>query len=295
MKKVNNINKPFMVILGIVQDGGFPHAGCKKNCCKAAWRNAFLRKNVTNIAIIDPKTRQRWLIDATPDFKHQLNKLDNIFPLQNQPPNLNGIFLTHGHIGHFTGLINLEKAVMNATNTNVFAMPKMHKLLNTNQPWKNMIEKGNIKLKSLQNRISVNLNKRISVLPFLVPHRSEFSETIGFVINGPNKKILFIPDIDGWSQFNEIEKLVNDTDLAFLDGTFFDRKELPNRDISQVPHPFIKQSILRFQKFPLKEKQKIFFIHLNHTNPALFPLSREYKLIIKKGFNVARENQIVTI
>jgi len=45
---------PFVLILGIAQDGGFPHAGCARECCDAAWKNPSLKRMVTSIAIIDP-------------------------------------------------------------------------------------------------------------------------------------------------------------------------------------------------------------------------------------------------
>ena len=54
---------------------------------------------VSCIAIVDPVSKQKWIIDATPDFPEQLRMLDSI-----QSSDLSGIFLTHAHIGHYTGL-----------------------------------------------------------------------------------------------------------------------------------------------------------------------------------------------
>lgn len=291
-----NMNNPFIVILGIAQDGGVPHAGCKKPCCKKAWKNLAMRKNATCLAIVDPKTKQRWIIDATPDFKEQLHALEEVTERKMGPPTLDGILLTHGHVGHFTGLIQLEKAILGSKGIPVFAMPKMKKFLTSNRPWKNLIENKNIKPKDLAKNIELFLSKSISVLPFIVPHRDEHTETVGFIISGPKKRVLFIPDIDKWELLNKnIEAMITEVDLAFLDGTFFDEKELPHRDISKVPHPFIKDSMKRFRKLPLKEKRKIFFIHLNHTNPVLRAGSNAEKSVIRKGFHLAFDGMQITI
>ena len=36
-----------------------------------------------------------------------------------------GIFLTHAHIGHYSGLIHLGKEALGAKGISVYAMPKM--------------------------------------------------------------------------------------------------------------------------------------------------------------------------
>ena len=67
--KINSKNEPFLVVLGITQDGGYPQAGTKSS---DAWENPSMRKHVACLAIVDPTTSDRWMIDATPDFKEQL-------------------------------------------------------------------------------------------------------------------------------------------------------------------------------------------------------------------------------
>lgn len=284
---------PFLFVLGIAQDGGVPHAGCGKSCCKNAWRNLSQRRFPTSLAIVDLKTKQRWIIDATPDFKFQLKRLDRLFPVKTKSIGLEGIFLTHGHVGHYTGLLQLEKAVLDTKHITVFAMPKLRNFILNNQPWKSLVGSKNILLKTLTDKKEVKLNRRISVKPFLVLHRAEYSETVGFLIKGPNKSILFIPDIDRWEGMEEeIENKIQNADMAFLDGTFFDKNELPHRDIKEIPHPTIKTSIDRFNQLSPTERNKIFFIHLNHTNPALRNRSFERRTIHGDGFNVAKEQSI---
>ena len=71
-------------------------------------------------------------------------------------------------------------------------------------------------------------------MPFLVPHRDEFSETVGFEIKGENKTAVFIPDIDKWSKWNsDLKELIKRVDYAFLDATFYKNGEIPSRDMSE--------------------------------------------------------------
>ena len=284
--------QPFIVVLGIAQDGGYPQAGCQKSCCKAAWENPELRRFVSCLAIVDPFSHQRWIIDATPDFKDQLRLLDQLYPV-NQAPGISGIFLTHGHIGHYTGLMHLGREAMGTKNIPVYAMPRMHKFLSNNGPWDQLITLNNISLQLIKADISIKLNERISITPIFVPHRDEYSETIGFIVEGPNRTALYISDIDKWERWDRpIENFIHEVDIAFLDATFYDNNEIPNRDISEIPHPFIIESLKRFQTLGMSEKSKIHFIHFNHTNPAIISDSDAQKHIKKSGFRVAEQGQI---
>ena len=179
------------------------------------------------------------MIDATPDFSLQLNTLT-----MDQKRAFKGVFLTHAHIGHYTGLIHLGREVMGAKEIPVYAMPKMAKFLTNNGPWSQLADLKNIDIKSLKNNTSVTLSSNLSITPFIVPHRDEFSETVGYKIEGPNKSLIFIPDIDKWEKWTEnIQDIVKENDFSLLDGTFFDINELPGRDMSKIPHPFIVESI----------------------------------------------------
>lgn len=283
--------RPYILVLGIAQDGGVPQAGTKEH---AGWSNKQFHRNVVCLALVDPQTKQRWMFEATPDFRTQLHLLDADFPVPDTP-GLDGIFITHAHIGHYTGLMFLGHESLGSENVPVYVMPKMQSFLSHNGPWDQLVRYKNIKLLSLHANEPVVLNKHLSVTPIPVPHRQEYSEVVGFKIQGPNKSILFIPDIDSWEELDawgvHIEDLIKQVDVAFLDGTFFANGEIPGRDMSGFPHPFIKHSMQRFGKLEKAQRKKIWFIHLNHTNLALWKNSREWKQIEANGFNLAQELQ----
>jgi pyrroloquinoline quinone biosynthesis protein B len=190
----------------------------------------------------------------------------------------------------------LGKEAMNASEVPVYTMPRMQDFLTQNGPWSQLVSQKNIALKSLNDQQAVPLNERLSVVPFRVPHRDEYSETVGYTIIGPTKKALFIPDIDKWEKWEQdIRAAITEVDYALLDATFFDGEEINNRDISQIPHPFIIESMALFADLPTAERNKIYFIHLNHTNPALDPQSEASQLIIKNGFRVARMGDVLEL
>ena len=289
MEDKNSNVDPYIVVLGIAQDGGYPQSGCFKECCKKVWKDSNLKKNVSCLGLVIPQQKTKFLFDATPDFITQLYNLQIISNDLNQ---LTGIFLTHAHIGHYTGLINLGRESMNASKIKVYAMPRMHDFLSSNGPWSQLISLKNIELVKIEQNKEVILNDEIRVTPFIVPHRDEFSETVGYKIKG-KKSYIFIPDIDKWEKWDEnIISYINCNDALFLDATFYSENEIPGRDIKDIPHPLVKESVKLFNK-NLDEinKKKIYFIHLNHTNPLLDEQSDEMLFVKTNGFNIAKENE----
>ena len=281
---LNSKNLPYVVVLGIAQDGGLPHAGCLKSCCKNLWGTGNNEK-VASIGIVDPKTGQSWLIDATPDFASQLHILENIHKTK-----LSGIFLTHAHIGHYSGLLQLGREVMGAKDMPVYAMPRMKSFLYENSPWNQLLSLENIKIIDLKNSKEIKLSSQLYIEPFLVPHRDEFSETVGYRVVSNKKSLVYIPDIDKWSKWDQdIFQVVLHSDFALLDGTFYSSDEIPHRDMSEIPHPFIIETMDLLNDMNIKNRKKIYFIHFNHSNPAINYTSSVSNIIRSKRFNIATE------
>jgi pyrroloquinoline quinone biosynthesis protein B len=259
---------PYALVLGIAQDGGYPQAGCNRPDCISAWPNPKLRQRVSSLAIIDPQSKQRWMIDATPDFASQLRTLDEIAPRAAAAPLLDGILLTHAHIGHYLGLAQLGREVLGAHSVRVYAMPRMREFLTHNGPWDQLVSLHNIELAPIEEGAELTLNERIHVTPIRVPHRDEYSETVGFIVRGPSRSILWLPDIDKWERWSTpLESILQRVDVAYIDGTFYDASELPGRDLREIPHPLMIETMKRLSGSPLRTKVR--FIHLNQSNPLL--------------------------
>lgn len=265
-----------LVVLGTLQDGGSPHMGCVKDCCATERPNDY----VVSLGVIDES--KHLLFDASPDIVEQTNYLQSISPAKELE-----IFLTHAHMGHYAGLIHLGKESANTNQIPVYAMPRMVQFLQNNGPWSQLIDLENISIQPIQNKTPVFVSPRLKVTPLVVPHRDEFSETVGYLIVGQSKRALYVPDIDKWYLWDiDINTLVTQVDYAFIDATFFEDGEIP-RPMSEVPHPFVEESITRFKSLAIEEKNKIYFIHLNHTNPARDPFYEGRIAIEKQGYHFA--------
>lgn len=283
-------NRPFLMLLGVAQDAGYPQANCQKTCCKHYWDGAINPQEPVALGVVDPKSKKCWLIEATPDIKHQLHQLQIAGKSE-----LEGIFLTHAHIGHYTGLMHFGREVMGANNMPVYVMPRMKSFLEHNGPWDQLVQLHNISLQEMQADSAVQLTDQISVTPVLVPHRDEYSETVGFVIHGPEKSVLFIPDIDKWDRWEkDIKAEVNKVDMALLDATFFANGEIPGRNMDEIPHPFVEESMALFQNEPDSFKQKICFIHFNHTNPLIFSDSIR-QTVVNSGFQLGVDGRTIEL
>ncbi len=295
INKKTTLSSVFLIILGTIQDAGSPHIGCKKDCCKDLFGQANSERMVSSLGLVDNNAGRKYLFEASPNITQQL-KLLITDEIKNRNELVDGIFLTHAHIGHYSGLMYLGKEAIDTKNMNVYAMPRMKQFLENNGPWSQLTSNSNIILHQVQNEKELELGSNIIVTPYLVPHRDEFSETVGYKIKGPNKIALFIPDINKWELWSKsIVDEIKNVDYAFIDGTFFSGDEIDTRDISLIPHPFISESMVKFKQLDLKDKNKIIFIHFNHTNPVLKLNSKESKAVINQGFRIARVNDIYNL
>lgn len=282
-----------LAILGIAQDAGYPQAGCLKDCCQPHLQGKEPSRSATCIAVVNFETQEKWLFEATPDIKNQLYKLHELTGGGDILPK--GIFLTHAHMGHYTGLMHFGHEVMGTDSLPVYTMPKMANYLTNNGPWSQLVNYKNIALQPLNDDSTIIINKGLTITPFLVPHRDEYSETVGYRIQIKEKSILFIPDINKWNIWKRnILEEIKKSDLVLLDATFYKNGELPNRDMSQIPHPFVEESMNLFKDLNEENKSKVMFIHFNHTNPLL-RATKEAEEVKAAGFQLAREGMLIRI
>lgn len=287
---------PYILVLGVAQDGGYPHLGCTRACCTMAWKDESMRRYVVSLALVDPVSKNWWLFEATPDIKYQLHYFQTLTKgLYNFLPD--GIFITHAHIGHYTGLMDLGKEVMSTHDVPVYVLPKLKKYLETNGPWSQLVNLRNIQLVEMEEcgfderEDAIPLGDGIRVLAYRVPHRDEYSETAGFRIETKQKKYLFIPDINKWDKWDaNIIDVVKSVDIALLDATFFDSTDLPGRNLASVPHPLVKETMELFKNESKETKSKIHLIHFNHTNPILWD-EKKKKFVEQAGLNFAKQGE----
>ncbi len=273
------------MILGIAQDGGVPHPGCNCNTCKFYWDNEIVL-SPSSLAIIDEK--QFHLIDVTRNLDRQLRKVGE--------RNVTDIWLTHGHIGHVDGIGLFGKEVMNEKNVRLHASKSMIELILNTPKWKKLVEDNILIPIQFNSNESIQISEHLVITPIRVPHRDELTDTHAFMINGPEKSLLYLPDHDSWEetlhmvQQNSVIEWFDSLgiEIVFLDGTFWSKNELSRQ--TDVPHPPVVDSLERLGNLNGKELE-VFFIHLNHTNPLLIPNSDEVKQLLDSGCKIPVEGQ----
>ncbi|NNE99012.1 MAG: pyrroloquinoline quinone biosynthesis protein PqqB [Pyrinomonadaceae bacterium] len=284
---------PYVLVLGTAQDAGAPQMGCMSAFCKRAWEKQRYRKMVSSLALVNPDTNQRWIFDATPDLPAQFQMLKE--KTRDFSNRLDGIFLTHAHIGHYTGLIYLGRESMGSKGVSVYAMPRMSEMLRKNAPWSQLVNLKNISIEPLSANRAQPIAAGLKVTPILVPHRDEFSETVGFQIQSAAKSLIFIPDIDKWEKWDRrLVDVIRANDYVFVDATFFGDGEI-SRPMSEVPHPFVSETMSLLSDVPPEHKKKVRFIHFNHSNPLIQGDKAKIKQVKRSGFNIAVTGQVIKL
>jgi pyrroloquinoline quinone biosynthesis protein B len=247
-----------LVVLGIAQDAGIPHLNCQQPLCTSIRAGKRRAEKVSSLGLIDRVSGRAYVFDATPDFNAQVHALTG-----GRPPD--AIFLTHAHIGHYTGLMYLGRESIGARGVPVYATVRMNHFLAANGPWSQLITLGNIETRQLEYDREVMLPGNVRVTAFRVPHRDEFSDTVGFRIDGPRRSAVFIPDVDQWEKWDRsIRDVAQSVDFAFVDGTFASPTEV-NRNIKEIPHPMME----RTRELVRGTRARLWFIHVNHTNAEI--------------------------
>lgn len=270
-----------LIVLGIAQDGGRPHVGCVRECCERVRRGEARPETAACLALTDGS--RVVLFEATPHLPTQLDLLRRLVPTVAPLPER--VFLTHAHLGHYVGLLQFGKEAANAPGIRVHASPGMHEYLAGNAPWSRVFVDGNLVAAELG---PIELGGGVTVTAIPVPHRQEHSDTVAFRIDGPRRSVLFLPDIDAWEDWElDVREVVASVDVAYLDATFHSADELPGRDLSQIPHPLVVDTMERLAGLG----DRVRFLHLNHSNPVL----DDAALVETHGFGLAREGERIAV
>ncbi|TNF73043.1 MAG: MBL fold metallo-hydrolase [Acidobacteria bacterium] len=284
---------PFVRVVGTVQDGGLPHAACTCTSCETARHQPDRRRHIASLALVLPASGKVYLVDATPDIRDQLSALRDVRgPVEGRVDRtpLDGIFLTHAHIGHYLGLAFLGFEAVHTQGLPVWATPRMAEYLSNNGPWSQLVDLNNITLDELTPGAVVELEDGVAVAPIRAPHRDEYADTLAFRIDGPSRSLFYLPDTDSWVAWSQpLPEALAGVDYALLDGTFFSLDELPGRRVESIGHPLISQTLDLMAETVENTGLEVYFTHLNHSNPALDPESAERKEI--EGFGVLEEGQ----
>ncbi len=281
---------PRVIVLGTAQDGGFPHAACSCTRCRDARARPARARRIASLALHVPRSGHTYLLDATPDVREQLERLR---PLRAGPQGrvdrapLHGVLLTHAHIGHYLGLAFFGLEAIHTRDLPLFVSPRLAAYLRANGPWGQLVRLGNVALREIEVGRPFELEDGLSVTALQVPHRDEFSDTLAFVLRGPRRALLYVPDTDAWSAWSTpLTQVLEGVDVALLDATFYSPDELPERDVSRVRHPLMTTTMDLLQPLVRARKLRVGFTHFNHSNPVLDGDGRVRRAVEARGFEI---------
>lgn len=284
-----------LFVLGTAQDGGLPHFGCNRPCCETARRTGRVL-HPSCLGVVDHARESLLLVEATPHVEEQVALLHRLAgcPDRGRRP-VDAVLLTHAHIGHYLGLAFFGREVASTQQVPVWCSPRMAGFLRGHGPWRQLVELRQIELHELPTRTEQPLWPDLQVTAIPVPHRDEFSDTMAFVLRGPRRAVLFVPDVDAWDRApGLLDELLRGVDTAYVDGTFWDGRELPDRNLAEIRHPLMTDTMARLQEHARLHPGSVRFIHLNHTNPALHDPSIAAE-IEARGFAIARPGESVAL
>jgi len=270
-----------LIVLGSAQDGGTPQLG--------SGAGVGAPRLVSSVAVVmDDGTTL--LADVTPDVKEQVARLGQVDAYQHRSSRnaVDHITLTHAHMGHYAGLVQFGREAHNARALPTWVTPSMASYLAANQPWAALSELGHLAITSGFGPFDLGSGLRIRLIP--VPHRAEFTDTVGISIND---EVLFVPDIDSWEAWPEAETELARHRVCLLDATFASLDEIPGRNLTEIPHPLVTDTVERFGH--LATDRRLILTHINHSNPIGDTNSLAAAVVRDAGFEIAADKMTIPI
>ena len=280
-----------VTLLGTAQDGGRPQPGCRRSCCADLGPTDV--RHPVSLGITD-ETGQGHLIEASRALGEQLT-------IWGHPP-LKSVMLTHAHFGHVDGLGLFGRETLNARGLALYASASMLSLVQNTPHWAQMVAQGVFTTMAATSGNVQHLSPEVSFEPVQVPHRAELSDMHAFIVRGPSRAVLFLPDHDRWDDTLNLHQAPTirswltslRVDVALVDGTFWNANELQGRRQDEVPHPTVSETLERLGP-RVDGDPEVVFIHLNHTNPLHDPSSTEHQAVIDMGWAVGEQGMNFTL
>lgn len=263
-------------VLGSAQDGGVPHLGCGCGRCRGAREDRNLQRSPASVKVYDEEKEVNYLFDVSPDIRFQVG--DEF---------IDGIFVSHAHLGHLTGLLYLGTEAFNADRVPVYCSEKVDRFLHENPPYRLLMDRDNVETNVFADGEVVDV-MGIEVTPFEVVNKGYVpTDTHAFTIQSDRTTLFYVTDVDRWAE--ETLDAIRAADIAIIDGCFWSAEEVER--YQHVPHPPMEDSIADLAGFDTD----IYFTHMNHTNPVLDPDSPEREMVEENGFRVVDDGMEIEL
>ena len=272
-----------LLVLGSAQDAGSPQLGGSPD---VPFRTA------ASVALLS--NGESLLIDVSPDIRLQYRTLTaEAAYTGNDGRVVDAICLTHGHMGHYSGLVHFGKEAAATTQVPLYSSVRMADLLGRNEPWATLVREGNIDPRPVTPGTEFIPIRGVAATPWAVPHRDELTDTLAYEFVTSDGSLLYVPDLDGWSDWPEALERLRGVDVALIDGSFFRRDEVAAREFAAIRHPPIEESVRLLED--VAAETRLVFTHLNHTNPAADPGSAEHRWVVDHGLGIASDGMVIDL
>ncbi len=277
-------------LLGIAQDGGVPQAGCTKTCCMDAVGGRRRTRYPVSLGVTT-EVGSKHLMDVSRSLP---DHLINWGKEENDIGRIDSIWLSHAHVGHYDGLFQFGREVMGTSSIPCHLSKSMHEFCMSTPSLASLFDEGHLIAEVFDGDAAIEISEHVAISPIKVPHRDEFSDTHGFVIKGPKRRLLYLTDHDSWDEtlgFHEADDIRSwlrsmHIDIALVDGTFWSEEELGGK-ATEIGHPTVQDTLERLGE-RRHDDPRIVFIHLNHTNPLLEDAGSEQAKVRSMGWEVGR-------
>ncbi|HXA79301.1 MAG TPA: pyrroloquinoline quinone biosynthesis protein PqqB [Candidatus Acidoferrales bacterium] len=297
-------------VLGSAAGGGFPQWNCGCSNCDRARRglSGFHPRTQAQVAV-SPCHGSWFLLNASPDLRQQLLRDPDFAPAeQTRGTPISAIILMSADVDGVMGLLHMREF----QPLKIYATASVLRVLKEENSLFRSLERSAppVEWEALRFDRPISIDQRAgeanSVLTCeAVPLGGDYPDYVGaglrkdlakqeavigleFVQEG--KKFFYAPSLSGRN--DDWKCHAKESDLAFLDGTFWADNELIDvrgsgktaREIGHVP---LSGPEGLLAQFPSAGKDRRVLIHLNNTNPVLDEESAANQAVRDAGWEVA--------
>jgi pyrroloquinoline quinone biosynthesis protein B len=306
-------------VLGSAAGGGFPQWNCACSNCFALRAGTFRGRPRTQTQLAFSVNSKEWfLLNASPDLRAQVLAAPELAPPQGsrQTP-IAGVFLTSADADSVAGLLHLREF----TPLSIFSTPAVQRILTEDNSLFRVLDRAT---PPAQWR---GISKQPQIVPSAADDKAEDSSfrysavwlggyypdyvscglrsklateesNVGLLLECGEQRVFFAPSVARLN--DELKKLVECSDLVFLDGTFWSDDELVRatgsgkcaRDIGHVP---LSGEDGLLQQFPKSARGRRVLIHINNTNPILDEESAQHRQMREAGWEIAHDGMEFTL
>lgn len=299
-----------VIVLGAAAGGGLPQWNCACGICRAAREgDRVVPQTQSSIAVSADGTR--WVVvNASPDIRQQFSATRALQPIKGPRSSpLSSVLLTNADVDHIAGLLSLRESQA----FTLYATGRVLRVLEGNAVFnvldRNYVERRALRLDVVQPVVDARgCDTGVRIEPFAIPGKIALwlenpeasglggvpEDTIGLAIGaaGSGSRLFYLPGCAALP--GAIKARLAPGDSLLFDGTTFTEDEMVSSGtghktasrMGHLPMGGAGGAVAQWEGVSLRRK---LFIHINNTNPVLFPDSPERAFIQSAGWEIAHD------